>query len=408
VTEPSFGILPTPDEVRQACEEYYESRKYGFDLLEAPDSLLGWLISVLHGAPIPVQDIPDEKWDDFIKLLAPHQVLPYLYFLLRKVPPECRPPKNIMDMLQRTFLWSSYNTDVALRQATEITSACNDRGVRILAMKGLALAWTVYPHPATRVGSDIDLLVAPEQYAECRDVLIDLGYILRYDTFRVLPEFYHHACYFPEPGRKDQSLLEVHWRTVFLPGPGHGVSTGELIGRARKVETRSGPIYTFDPVDAFFYSAIHMGLSHEPMLRLSWVADIMYLAGEITARDLWPEVIGRSAEWEGRSSAERAVRLAGYWTGLEIPGEYDFPTWPGPGPGEEFALRHMRARREGRELLLHQIIAGMPTIPKKIRGAYHWTFRPDLIHDGYPDHHWWQSPFLHARMLYNNYQQIRR
>ena len=75
---------------------------------------------------------------------------------------------------------------------------------------------------------------------------------------------------------------------------------------------------------------------------------------------------------------------------------------------DEFANYHMHERRAGKELLLHQIVAGMPTIPKKVRAIYHWVFRPDLIYGGHQNISWWETPFMHARMLYNNYRQIRK
>jgi hypothetical protein len=313
-----------------------------------------------------------------------------------------------MKTLHTRFLQRSYSADCSVKQAADLISACDNQGIRVLIMKGTALSQTVYPHPATRTGSDIDILVSPNQYNGCRDVLLDLGYHLGYDTFQVMPEFYHHACFLPARQKKDQKVIELHWRPLFLPGPGHEVSSAELIRRSSRVSTRYGTIYTFDPVDAFFHTAIHMCLAHEPMLRLSWVMDISLLAREITRLGMWPEAMTRSIEWQGRFAAERAVALAGYWTGLKLPEEYDSSLWPVLGAGDEFALRHMNERRAGKELLLHQIVAGMPTIPKKVRAGYHWVFRPDLIYGGYQDISWWEAPAAHARMLYNHYQQIRR
>lgn len=400
--------IPTPGELRKLCEEYYPSRKNGFDVLDTPDTLLAWLLGVLHGSPVPAPEIPVSTWESLIRLLDSHSVLPYIYYCLREARTQCRPPEPVLKIMQARFLQSSYSADCAVKQIAEITSACEDRGIRVIVMKGVALGQTVYPHPATRTGSDIDLLVSPVKYGPCRDLLLDLGYHLGYDTFRVMPEFYHHACFLPGRKQKDQKVIELHWRPIFLPGPGHEVSPDALCNRAELTRTGYGAIHTLSPPDAFFHTAIHMCLAHEPQLHLSWVTDISLLAREISNRGMWPEVMARSTEWQGTFAAGRAVTLAGYWTGLTLPDDYICTKWPAQGPGDEFALHHMQERRAGREFLLHQIVAGFPGISKKVRVIYHWTFRPDLMYGGYKEIPWWEVPSAHMKMLYNNYQQIRK
>ncbi len=292
-----------------------------------------------------------------------------------------------------------------MKQAEEVNMACENEGIRVLVLKSPAIGHTYYPEPGLRTGSDIDMLVAPEQYGICREVLCGLGYDLRYDTFRVMPRFYHHACFFPR--KKDQQIIELHWRPLFLPGPGDSVSSSCLIARSERIQTLNGHIQRLDPADALLYLSIHMSLSHEPMLRLSWVCDIQRIGEYITSHALWPRVIARSVEWQGKNAVERAVGLARQWTGFNVPDEYDFSRWPEAGKDEEFALLHMQKRREGKELLLHQILARTPAYPMKVRAMYHWAFRPDLIHNSFPSLQWWEYPIRYAQILRKNYQQIR-
>jgi hypothetical protein len=395
----------TPDMVRAFCREYFVSRKNGFELLDAPNPFLIWLISLLHGSPVHAPDLTDEAWRSHLVLLAPHGVLPYLSHLLSLAPPDSRPPDSILEKLKQSYIWSSYHTEHALKQSAEVCASCREAGVDVLVMKSPAIGLAVYPNTALRTGGDIDVLVSPDQYEDCKKVLLERGYVLRYDTFRVMQEFYHHACYFPPDER--YKVIELHWRPVFLPGPGERVPVRDLMARSRTLPTRYGEIRAFDLVDAFFYGTIHMSLFHEPVLRLSWVCDITRYADEITSHGLWPDVIRRSMEWQGRSAAERAIGLAGHWTGLRLPEEYDFPSWPAPGSDELFAMDHMQRRRAGKALLLNQILARTPTVRNKIRATYHWMFRPDLIHDGNPGLSRWEYPSAYARQFYSNFRQIR-
>lgn len=341
-----------------------------------------------------------------MNLLGPHGIIPYLSYLLSAMPPFCHPPSHIRRMFAVQYLKGSFHSDQAMKQAENVCMACEKNGIHVLVLKSPAIGHAYYPEPGLRTGSDIDILVAPEQYEQCRGVLCNLGYDLRYDTYRIMPRFYHHACYYPR--KKNQQVIELHWRPLFLPGPGDSVDPVELIARSERIQTPHGHIQRLNPADALLYLSIHMSLFHEPMLRLSWVCDIERICEYITSHALWPRVKERSEIWQGRSAVERALGIAQQWTGLTLPDEYDLSSWPGAGADDEYARTHMQERRAGKELLLHQIIARMPTFSLKVRAMYHWAFRPDLIHDGFPSMKWWEYPIRYAQMFHNNYQQIRR
>lgn len=400
------SVIPLPADLRIYCRNYFPSEKNGFQILDAPDSVLAWLVGTLHRIPLASPSLTSEEWDQVVEMLGPHGIIPYLSYLLSSMPSFCHPPAPTRRVFAIQYLKSSFYSGQAMKQAEEVSMACENKGIRVLVLKSPAIGHAYYPEPGLRTGSDIDMLVAPEQYRSCRELLCGLGYELRYDTFRVMPRFYHHACFFPR--KKNQQVIELHWRPLFLPGPGDMIDPNDLIERSVKIRTSHGHIRMLNPADALLYSSIHMGLFHEPMLRLSWVCDIQRIGEFITSNGLWPDVIARSADWQGRTAVERAAGLARQWTGFTIPDEYDFSQWPGAGEDEEFALSHMEKRREGKELLLHQILDRMPTFPMKVRAAYHWAFRPDLIHDGKPDLQWWQYPGAYSRMLYHNFRQIRR
>lgn len=399
-------LIPSPEDIRKYCEYYFPSNKNGFDILDAPDPVLSWLLGTLHRIPGPAPSLSAEEWEEMVSLLNPHGIIPYLTCLLTSMPPESQPPSHVRKAFVINYLQSSFHAEQALKQSVEVSMACEHEGINVLVLKSPAIGQIYYPEPGLRIGSDIDLLVSPEQYEKCREVLCGIGYDLRYDTHSVMPQFYHHACYYPP--EKKASIIELHWRPLFLPGPGDRVNIPDLIARSQKIQTRYGHLYALDPPDALCYSSIHMSLFHEPVLRLSWVCDIKQIAEYITAKAIWPRVISRSAEWQSKSAVERAIGLASQWMGLTIPEEHSFSSWPEAGADEEYALSHMQKRREGKELLLHQILARMPTYPLKAKAMYHWVFRPDLIHDRFPHMRWWQYPVEYSRMLYCNYQQIRK
>lgn len=67
-------------------------------------------------------------------------------------------------------------SEATLAEEKRVISGLASAGLPVLALKGLRLAWTVYPHPAQRPRSDMDLLAAPENVAAARELLDQLGY----------------------------------------------------------------------------------------------------------------------------------------------------------------------------------------------------------------------------------------
>lgn len=66
---------------------------------------------------------------------------------------------------------------LALEAATaQVIDALDARGVRAILLKGPALARWLYGEPDERPYSDVDLLVAPEQFTMAEAVLADLGF----------------------------------------------------------------------------------------------------------------------------------------------------------------------------------------------------------------------------------------
>ncbi len=64
-----------------------------------------------------------------------------------------------------------------VRQGLErVLVALSDRGIGVIALKGIHTAYTHFPEPGTRPPGDIDLLVQPEDWHTALDVLRDAGF----------------------------------------------------------------------------------------------------------------------------------------------------------------------------------------------------------------------------------------
>ncbi|MGY6629502.1 MAG: nucleotidyltransferase family protein [Wenzhouxiangella sp.] len=67
-------------------------------------------------------------------------------------------------------------TAAQIREEARVLTAFAGAGLPVLALKGCALAHSVYPAPDQRWRADLDILVSPDSVSQARDGLIQLGY----------------------------------------------------------------------------------------------------------------------------------------------------------------------------------------------------------------------------------------
>ncbi len=140
-------------------------------VLALPDDRLLYLASLLRDTPVPAPALSPEEWQAFLDLLKPHGVYPLLAYRLRAWPAECRPPLEVVAYLDRLFLYAAARSMRAGRQIQAVVDALEAAGIPSVLLKGPALARTVYPDPALRQSTDIDLLVRPADVLAAESVL---------------------------------------------------------------------------------------------------------------------------------------------------------------------------------------------------------------------------------------------
>lgn len=143
-------------------------------------------------------------------------------------------------------------------QFGEVLSACADRGLRPIALKGIHLAALVYPDPALRPMNDVDLLFTPEELAEAEAMLDALGYGGKHKSAELGPGITKHTSTFrrstaqaatPNPylsAEADRTVephtsLEESWfglKIDITPGVRERAVAAELAGYACRVLAR--------------------------------------------------------------------------------------------------------------------------------------------------------------------------
>lgn len=139
--------------------------------------------------------------------------------------------------------WAEAYRDNAIRVLAQrrallkAVTALGEAGIGAVALKGSALAWTVYPAPAARAMRDIDLLVdetaAPEAYL----TLLDAGWAGPQLSPEMLAEFSAEHTHLPPLVSTERIVCEVHphiWLRPPLPGTSMPRSEGRrMLSNAR-------------------------------------------------------------------------------------------------------------------------------------------------------------------------------
>ena len=342
-------------------------------LLSLSDDLLLYLIAAIRNTPCPPPDLSLDDWHHYITLLKPHLIIPLVAFNVQTWPEECRPPREIMEYLNRVFDEAAGRNLFAGRQIQAVTDALRDAGIPVILLKGHALARTLYPDPALRQSGDIDLLVQPRNIPASEEVLEKLGYVCAAKTFSLSPHEHHHEIFFPP--RKGMHI-ELHWAldNAFDLFPDGWVDDAF----SRQIPLRSGDLScdTLSHTDHLLFLAFHNVFQHWT-LRLGWVCDLSRMTGKFTTPEDWDELGRLSAEYHIRVPMELSLTAARLWTGCGLPaGAGDFSTWPVPCERELRLLKYSRTGHTSLYSWVYLTMQGQPGIREKLRYGFRFIFPP--------------------------------
>jgi len=153
-------------------------------------------------------------WHRFLGLAQVERAVPVIYPRLRALAADTMPPA-VVEQMRRLALVSDFamlHLDTRLRESL---GALHNAGVRVLLLKGAALAHTVYAGVRQRPMSDIDLLVDSSCAHLARRVMLDTGW--REIVGGIPAAVYEHHHHLPplRDGRSPDLQLEVH--TALFP-----------------------------------------------------------------------------------------------------------------------------------------------------------------------------------------------
>ena len=242
-------------------------------------------------------------WHRFLGLAQVERAVPVIYSRMRTVAADTMPPA-ILEQMRRLALVSDFamlHLDARLRESL---GALHGAGVRVLLLKGAALAHTVYGGVRQRPMSDIDLLVDSSSAHVARRVMLDTGW--REIVGGIPAAVYEHHHHLPplRDGRAPDLQLEVH-TALFPERQPFAFDVKDLWANARPFGAGFPNVFVPSPIHSLLHACLHFLWSHQGRFGV-WR----------TVRDI--DVLSRHSgvDWMAFSEAARAARGATscYWT----------------------------------------------------------------------------------------------
>jgi hypothetical protein len=289
-------------------------------------SLLNFLSQLINRPPVsPSQPAASElaAW------LIEHELGPLAFFRFQRIWPE------LIHRLQADWYAAAAENQLHQENLNRIIQAFSGRQLPVILLKGSALVQAVYPDPACRPMSDIDLWVAAERMDEAVAVMQTLGFDLLEKMERPtrLQILSGGEIRF---GRPDwaQGLVELHWS----PMPGwwlYHTAAVDVAGMWQRrvpllmddagIET-TVLAYQLDPEDTIIQIAVHIAVNHQfsgTLLRS--LADIALTA--VLRPINWSLLAERAKQWRVGTAVYLTLHLTDQLFDL---------------PASEPARRHLR------------------------------------------------------------------
>lgn len=241
-------------------------------------------------------------WRRFLGLAQLERAVPVIHPRLRDIAGEVIPPE-VLEQMRRLALVSDFamlHLDTRLRESLRALHAA---GVRVMLLKGAALAHTAYGGIRKRPMSDIDVLVDSGSARIARRVMLDTNW--REIVGGIPEEVYERHHHLPplRDGKSPDLHLEIH-TALFPERQPFAFDAGDLWPNAKSLGADFPGAFAPDPVHSLLHACLHFLWSHQGRFGV-WR----------TIRDL--DVLSHaSLDWDAFVNAARDSRgaTACYWT----------------------------------------------------------------------------------------------
>jgi hypothetical protein len=248
--------------------------------------------------------------------LDAHRLAPFVFYRLQQAGALARLPADVRAALGAAYYTAAANWTLLSSELSALLADLRPLGVEPIVLKGMALGVTLYPAPATRPTSDLDLLVGREGLSTIRQVLQARGYRDMGLEEEQRQAFTSHLYMWRESPR---IMVESHWHLVHDPGYAGRVTLDDFLARATPTDFGGYTARVLDPIDQLLHACAHLSFTHPQEWHLLWLLDLRLLVERYGPAWDWGEVVERAARKGLAGSVRYWLELTATWFGAFMP-----------------------------------------------------------------------------------------
>jgi len=187
----------------------------------------------------------------------------------------------------------------------------------VIPLKGPALAEALYPDPALRPCSDLDLLIRREHLERVDELLRRLAYRRMADahSFR-FDVAYDHATLYASPSGVH---VDLHWSLLSEPRYAWNEREAQTVwDRAVRIRVAGEEALGLCPEDLLLYLSVHLAVHHS-LAGLLWYYDLFLILERWTDTLDWQVVSTRASRWRVRAAVYFVLREVERLFGARVP-----------------------------------------------------------------------------------------
>jgi len=257
-------------------------------------------------------------WQRFLGLAQLERAVPVIYPRLRHLAGDAV-QADVLEQMRRLALVSDFAMLHLDSRLGESLRTLLNAGIRVMLLKGAALAHTAYAGIRQRPMSDIDLLVDPSNAHLARRLMLESGWReivggipdAVYDRHHHLPPLYDT--------KSPDLQLEIH-TALFPERQPFAFDARDLWARAKPLGTAFPEVFAPDAVHLLLHACLHFLWSHQGRFGV-WrtVRDIDVLTRNAAVD--WSAFVAAARATRGATSCYWTLRIATVASGIEVPAD---------------------------------------------------------------------------------------
>ncbi len=271
-----------------------------------------WLLACVRSlngqesVPPPASSL---DWDLLLASAEAEGLAPALGFAFRAKAPEAM-PEAVRERLSRHFVQGTARQLIFNRELGRLLGSFQAEGIPVIPLKGPVLGETLYPHPALRPSSDLDLLIRSEMRLSVDRFLQSLGYLRVADAHSWDFDIAYDRATLYEGAAGVR--VDLHWGLVSDPRYSWNEREGLTVwDRAIRIRVAGEETLGLCPEDLLLHLAVHLAV-HHGLAGLLWYWDLFLVIERWGDTLNWEAVVERAAHWRVRAALYFAL------LGLEI------------------------------------------------------------------------------------------